>query len=241
MLGVDELMPIGRFAALTDLSPKALRLYQDQGILEPAVVDTDSGYRYYSVSQLDVAARIALLRRAGIGLVDVAQFVRAPSSALIRRWRDELDAELAQRRRLLDHLARLTDDQEIVTVTTPTSTTARLQRGVPVLPSLDLERTQRFYADRLGFDALFTYPDYAISARDDVELHFWLTDDADLPRSSSCYVRVVGIDALYAELLASDVIHPNGALEQKPWGVKEFGVLDGDGNLLKFGELVPEP
>ena len=49
---------------------------------------------------------------------------------------------------------------------------------------------------------------------------------------------VEGIDALYAEMQAAGVVHPNGLLQQQPWGMKEFAVLDGDGNLIKFGERV---
>ena len=56
------------FSAATGLSPKALRLYEERGLLRPAFVDPVTGYRRYAASQLDVAARIALLRRAGIGL-----------------------------------------------------------------------------------------------------------------------------------------------------------------------------
>ena len=46
---MDELIPIGRFAALTSLSTKALRLYHDQELLVPASVDPDSGYLRWSV------------------------------------------------------------------------------------------------------------------------------------------------------------------------------------------------
>ena len=40
-------MPIGPFAAASRLSPRALRLYDENGLLAPARVDPDSGYRYY--------------------------------------------------------------------------------------------------------------------------------------------------------------------------------------------------
>ena len=113
-----------------------------------------------------------------------------------------------------------------------------MRRAIPVLASLDLDATQRFYADRLGFDPLVRYADYAICARDGVQIHFWLTDDADLPKETSCRIDVDGIDALYAEMQAAGVVHPNGPLQEQPWGMKEFAVLDGDGNLIKFGERV---
>lgn len=232
---MDELIPIGQLAALTGLSPKALRIYHEQGLLEPAFVDPGSGYRYYAPTQVDVAARIALLRRAGITLADIAAFLGDPSSDRIETWRLALDAEVAERRRMLDHIAQLTRLEENATVTT-SSTTITFERAIPVLASLDLEATQRFYATRLGFDPLFTYPDYAISARDGVQVHFWLTDDPAAPTITSCRIDVTGIDALYAEMEAAGVVHPNGPLQEQPWGFKEFAVLDSDGNLIKFGE-----
>jgi uncharacterized glyoxalase superfamily protein PhnB len=43
------------------------------------------------------------------------------------------------------------------------------------------------------------------------------------------------VDALYAELKKhKNVIHPNGALETKPWGTREFGVLDPTGVCITF-------
>ena len=232
---MDERIPIGQLATLTGLSPKALRIYHEQGLLQPAYVDPDSGYRYYATSQIGIAARIALLRRAGITLTDVAAFLQDASTDRVEAWRLALDAEVAERHRMLDHIAQLTRLEEPASMTTP-PTTATLQRAIPVLASLDLEATQHFYATRLGFDALFTYPDYAISGRDGIQVHFWLTDDPAAPTITSCRIDVIGVDALYAEMQAAGVVHPNGALQEQPWGFKEFAVLDGDGNLIKFGE-----
>ena len=45
----------GRFGALTQLSPKALRLYADQGLLVPDRIDPATGYRYYAISQAATA------------------------------------------------------------------------------------------------------------------------------------------------------------------------------------------
>ena len=115
-------------------------------------------------------------------------------------------------------------------------TPAEVRRAVPVLASLDIEATQRFYAERMGFASVARYPDYGIVARDDVQIHFWLTDDADIPKATSCRVEVVGIDQLYEEMSASGVVHPNGPLTDQPWGIREFAVLDGDGNMITFGE-----
>jgi catechol 2,3-dioxygenase-like lactoylglutathione lyase family enzyme len=115
-------------------------------------------------------------------------------------------------------------------------TSAALMRAVPVLASLDIEATLRFYAERMGFETVARYPDHGIVARDDVEIHFWLTDDADIPKATSCRIDVAGVDQLYEEMSGSGVVHPNGPLTEQPWGFREFAVLDDDGNMIKFGQ-----
>ena len=63
---MGNLMAIGEFASASRLSQKALRLYGENGLLPPAWVDPESGYRYYGVHQLRQATLIALLRRSGM-------------------------------------------------------------------------------------------------------------------------------------------------------------------------------
>lgn len=234
---MDELLPIGRFSALTDLSPKALRLYHDSHLLEPAVIDRDSGYRYYSPEQIETAKTIAVLRRAGVSLSEIAGYLSDPRADRIDHWRRALTRELEDRLRLLDHIASSTTPREEPPMT-PNASAAKLERAVPVLASLDLEATQQFYADRLGFRPVAAYPDYAISARDDVQVHFWLTDDRRNPENTSCRIDVTGIDELYREMVEAGVVHPNSRLVDQPWGMTEFAVLDGDGNLIKFAQPV---
>ena len=234
ILLMSDLIPIGQFAALSSLSPKALRIYQDQGLLAPAVIDEKTGYRYYSADQLPDASRIALMRRAGITLTEIAAFLADPSVERLSRWQTELEEQHLLPSRLLGQLISQTQERKAPTVTSKAD--GQLKRGIPILASLDLEATQRFYSERFGFTARSNYPDYAIVERDEVEIHFWLTDDPAIPKQTACYVRVTGIDSLYAEYLAKGVVHPNGPLTDKPSGQREFGVLDGDGNLIRFGE-----
>ena len=51
-----DLISIGRFAQITQLTIKALHIYEATGLLRPAFIDTDTGYRYYSITQLPLAA-----------------------------------------------------------------------------------------------------------------------------------------------------------------------------------------
>jgi DNA-binding transcriptional MerR regulator len=61
----------GEFGAAGRLSPKALRLYAEQGLLMPASVDPATGYRYYTPDQLPRARLIARLRRLGLPLARI--------------------------------------------------------------------------------------------------------------------------------------------------------------------------
>jgi effector-binding domain-containing protein len=61
-MAVRNLLPIGRFSEVCRLSIPALRHYDELGLLPPAAVDPDTGYRYYSMSQAADADRIRTLR-----------------------------------------------------------------------------------------------------------------------------------------------------------------------------------
>ncbi|MGC4175448.1 MerR family transcriptional regulator [Demequina sp.] len=71
----EELLSIGEFAALTRLSIKALRLYDDNGLLSPAHVDPASSYRYYRRNQRNRAILIGDLRRVDVPLALIAQIL----------------------------------------------------------------------------------------------------------------------------------------------------------------------
>ncbi|WP_299521580.1 VOC family protein [Winogradskyella sp.] len=116
-----------------------------------------------------------------------------------------------------------------------------LLRGIPVLASLDINKTVNFYKTKLGFDRVGYLDDnYAVIARDNFVVHFWKCNDKIHPENTSCYVDVEDIDTLYNELVSFNVIHPNGILEDKPYGMREFAILDEDGNLIKFGQEIEE-
>jgi len=88
----------------------------------------------------------------------------------------------------------------------------------------------------MGFKRLFDYGDYAAVRRDAVEIHLWECQDRNIAENTACRVAVSDIESLYAEYRNTGVIHPCGALEEKPWGSKEFVALDLDGNGLFFSE-----
>ena len=80
-LNAVKLLTIGEFARASRLSPKALRLYDELGLLRPVRVDEYSGYRYYSPDQLDQARLVAWLRRAGPRRITLVPAARRPAHA----------------------------------------------------------------------------------------------------------------------------------------------------------------
>lgn len=106
LLGV---LSIGEFSDRCGLSVKVLRTYGDLGVLSPAAVDAASGYRYYSPDQLPRAALIAAMRRAGIPLAGIAEFLRSPDPARFERWAEALASESVERRRALTAARQLWD------------------------------------------------------------------------------------------------------------------------------------
>jgi len=107
-------------------------------------------------------------------------------------------------------------------------------RAIPILPSPDLSATRDFYRDRLAFLVGVDLPDYLIVRRGQIELHFWRSDDRNLPKVTSCYIRGGEIAALHAEFSARGVEHLSD-FTVRPWNMKEFHILDPHGNLLRFG------
>jgi serine/threonine protein phosphatase PrpC len=108
---VVELLTIGAFAAASGLSPKALRLYDDLGLLAPAEVDGRTGYRRYHPDQLEHALLVAWLRRLGVPLARirvVTALPRAAAAAEVATYWRAVEADHLVRRELaaslVDHL-----------------------------------------------------------------------------------------------------------------------------------------
>lgn len=108
----------------------------------------------------------------------------------------------------------------------------------PKLPMRSKALTKDFYLNKLGFKVIADYDGYLIIEKDHIEIHFFEFIELD-PKTnySQVYIRVNDIDRLYQTFLDNKIpIHPNGYLEIKSWGQKEFSVVDPDINLLTFGQ-----
>lgn len=100
--------------------------------------------------------------------------------------------------------------------------------------------TKDYYLNKLGFQQFGNrdYEGYLMLEKDDIQIHFFEFKELD-PKENygQVYIRTDDIDGFYQLLLDKKTsIHPNGKLATKPWGQKEFSVLDPDSNLLTFGE-----
>ncbi|HUD79558.1 MAG TPA: helix-turn-helix domain-containing protein [Streptosporangiaceae bacterium] len=111
-------MSIGEFARLSRLSPKALRLYDELGLLPPAEVDPDSGYRWYAAGQLDNARLVASLRQIGVPLTEIKVILSLEpeaAAAQVSAYWSETEADHAARRDLVGYLVdRLTGKRNVM-------------------------------------------------------------------------------------------------------------------------------
>lgn len=100
----DALLSIGRFAELTGLTVRALRLYDRLGVLPPAAVDFASGYRYYAEAQVEEGRLIRSLRALNLPLPEVRALLHADASdaeRILERHRTQLRGEIESRRRMV--------------------------------------------------------------------------------------------------------------------------------------------
>lgn len=97
------LLTIGTFARAAGLSPKALRLYDELGLLPPARVDPESGYRFYRPQQLERARLVAWLRRLGMPLAQiktVCELAPADAAGEVAAYWSQVEAAMVSRREL---------------------------------------------------------------------------------------------------------------------------------------------
>ena len=114
--------------------------------------------------------------------------------------------------------------------------------AVPILASLDIATTVRFYTECLGFTCRFESQGvYAILQRDGIEIHFWPCDDANIAANTACRVGVTGIAALYEEYSRRGVLRADSQVKETPWQTREFEVFDPHSNLITFFERTTDP
>jgi len=119
-----------------------------------------------------------------------------------------------------------------------------IKGAIPVLPAADAALSLHWWTTICGFTETFrdkTPPSYAGIHRGDAYLHIAAIDDKTLARTvgdqTMVRIAVKGIEEMYAEYQQrGGKVHPNGALQTKPWGTKEFGAIDPNGVCVTFQE-----
>ena len=110
-------------------------------------------------------------------------------------------------------------------------------RAIPVLPAGDWAESIAFWS-KLGFEVNGPDHDYVVARRGDLEVHLYADTGIEcFTNNSSCYLRVEDAAALRAEWQEAGVV-PLAAVEDKPWGMREFHVVDPAGNLVRVGQFI---
>ncbi len=102
---------IGKFSIMTQLTTKALRLYDQKGILVPNIKDPVTGYRYYEVGQVEIGVKVKMLATLGFGLDDIARALAAAQADDTGSIKDLLARKLAETQA---EIARLKKVEELL-------------------------------------------------------------------------------------------------------------------------------
>jgi catechol 2,3-dioxygenase-like lactoylglutathione lyase family enzyme len=116
--------------------------------------------------------------------------------------------------------------------------------AIPVLPTADVAASLKWWTEICGFTETFrdnTPPNYAGIQRGEARAHICGMSDKELARTvgEQTMVRfmVKGVEDFYREYQRrGGVVHPNGSLQTKPWGTKEFAAIDPNGVCVTFLE-----
>src|SRR5262245_25910678 len=114
-LSTTNLLSIGQFARTTGLTIRTLRRYDAIGLLVPAHVDEDTGYRYYTLEQARDGEAIRRLRALDVPLDEVRALVHAPPGVLrdgLEAHRARLEGRAVELRRMREELSRLIEGKE---------------------------------------------------------------------------------------------------------------------------------
>lgn len=102
----DRLLRIGEVARLFNVSAGTLRHYEQEGLLEPAYVDPETGYRYYGTRQLSGLNTISHLRVLGLSLSQIGAFTRTRDVGVMERQLAQQQELIARKQRELERAAR---------------------------------------------------------------------------------------------------------------------------------------
>jgi MerR family transcriptional regulator, thiopeptide resistance regulator len=105
-VAMTEQVSIGHFSAQTGLSVRALRLYDQVGLLKPALVTTHNHYRYYQPEQIKIAQQIKLYRQYDLPLEDIKTILENPrqTQKTLQNHLERLQQGVAKQQSLIGQL-----------------------------------------------------------------------------------------------------------------------------------------
>lgn len=165
----ENLYRVGIFSQMNQVTIKALRHYDEKGLLVPRYVDPENGYRYYSASQLPDLHQIMALRKIGFSLEDIRKVQQGVGkNKLLRMKKKRILEEIAERTRELSVIeSYLSDEEELVeydiiekslpeiTIASMTLTIDNYGELINYMPQMDQE------LERLGCS--YTNPQYCFN------------------------------------------------------------------------------
>lgn len=110
--------------------------------------------------------------------------------------------------------------------------TSIIHQPVPELPVRDVEKSQAFYRDKLGFEIGWIYPSKTIGAVSKGETVLFLGKQQTIV-PYTLWVFADNIDEMFQELKEGSIVISEN-LETKPWGLRQFTIEDIDGNRFIF-------
>jgi len=116
----------------------------------------------------------------------------------------------------------------------PREALRQLRQFLPELPVTSVRAAVAYYQSVLGFQVNYAQDDFAVMFRDDGTLCL-IPRTEQRPGIGSCYAYIRDADALHAELVARGA-NVLGEPVSRPWGLRDFQVLDFEGNRLTFGQ-----
>lgn len=165
----SRLYKIGMFAQMNHVTVKTLHFYEDQGLLLPAFVDEENGYRYYTMDQMAVLHQITALKQAGFKLQDIKMLQNGTRpSTLLQKKKIELMEQIAA---LTKQLAMIEDymagsdsllETSVLVKTIPPVTVASMQRRIPSYDALfEMMPAMGAEMERLGCECAL--PEYCFT------------------------------------------------------------------------------
>jgi DNA-binding transcriptional MerR regulator len=207
---MENLVTIGRFAEAAQVSQKALRLYAANGLLPPARVDGDTGYRYYGVEQLHTARLIGLLRSAGMSLLEIRRLLASRSTEALDLYEKRLEQQLVERCEILEYVRRVMEEEPMFEVKVKQ---VPAQRYAARTANVRVAQLEPFILETIGelsTEAVagppFTIFHGAVTEESDgpVEVGVPRTDgDLELPAGEVAYTTISGTQCDFPEILGA--------------------------------------